>query len=64
MLRMALLPAPDEVSGGLSLVERLELAVLMPFWLWGPALALAVWGYARHRTSAAAASAPGTGAGG
>lgn len=24
-------------------------AVLFPFWLWGPALALAVWGYVLHR---------------
>lgn len=29
----------------------LEAAVLFPFWLWGPLLALAAWGYAMHRAS-------------
>jgi hypothetical protein len=52
MLRLALLPAGDEVSGGLPLLERIGFALLFPFWLWGPALALAVWGYARHRAGA------------
>ncbi|SER32122.1 hypothetical protein [Microlunatus flavus] len=50
MLRMALLPAADEVGDGLTRLERLELALVFPFWVWGPALALAVWGYAQHRS--------------
>lgn len=51
MLRLALLPAADEVSDGMTLLQRLELALVFPFWLWGPALALAVWAYARHRSA-------------
>ena len=27
----------------------LEMALMLPFWLWGPLLALATWGYAMHR---------------
>ncbi|KRE30515.1 hypothetical protein [Agromyces sp. Soil535] len=27
----------------------LEIVFVLPFWLWGPMLALATWGYARHR---------------
>ena len=50
MLRLALLPAADEVSGGLGLWERVGFALVFPFWVWGPALALAVWGYALHRS--------------
>jgi hypothetical protein len=56
MLRLALLPAADEVSDGLGLWERVGFALVFPFWVWGPALALAVWGYAQHRSVAA----PGT----
>lgn len=29
--------------------RALELALVLPFWLWGPLLALAAWGYALHR---------------
>jgi len=29
-----------------SVVDRVAMAVVFPFWLWGPMLALAVWGYA------------------
>ncbi len=25
------------------------MALVFPFWLWGPMLALAVWGYVAHR---------------
>lgn len=50
MLRLAVLPTADEVSDGLPLLERLVFALVFPFWLWGPALALAVWGYARYRS--------------
>lgn len=44
--------------------EALWMLVLLPFWLWGPALAVAVWGYVRRRRLEAApaprtASTPG-----
>lgn len=29
--------------------SRLDLLLVLPFWLWGPLLALAAWGYAMHR---------------
>ena len=50
MLRLALLPAAGELSDGLGLGERIGFALIFPFWVWGPALALAVWGYALHRS--------------
>lgn len=53
MLRLALVPGSGELGDGLSVAQRLELALVFPFWLWGPALALAVWGYAQHRSSLA-----------
>lgn len=34
---------PDVVAG------TLEMALVLPFWLWGPLLALATWGYVLHR---------------
>lgn len=37
----------------MTAVDRLEFAVTFPCWLWGPALALAVWGYVGHRRAAA-----------
>ena len=37
------------LSGDLSPAERVLSVVLFPFWVWGPALALAVWGYVGHR---------------
>jgi hypothetical protein len=40
-----LLLLPDD-----GLVPVLVSAVVFPCWLWGPALALAVWGYVGHRT--------------
>ncbi|KJL34315.1 hypothetical protein RS86_01102 [Microbacterium azadirachtae] len=36
-------------SGGALAVGVLELLLVLPFWLWGPLLALATWGYAMHR---------------
>ena len=36
-------------SPQMDLVETLVFAVTFPCWLWGPALALAVWGYVGHR---------------
>jgi hypothetical protein len=35
--------------------DALVSALIFPFWLWGPALGLAVWGYVLHRRSAPAA---------
>ncbi|TQL49473.1 hypothetical protein FB467_0546 [Ornithinicoccus hortensis] len=35
--------------------EVLVSAVVFPFWVWGPALGLAVWGYVLHRRQAGAA---------
>lgn len=34
---------------GAPAFDTLELALVMPFWLWGPLLAVATWGYALHR---------------
>lgn len=34
------------------------MALVLPFWLWGPLLALATWGYARHRARSSVAPAP------
>lgn len=42
-------PANGTVFGGASQVEQLAACVIFPFWAWGPALALAVWGYAAAR---------------
>ena len=36
-----------EGSGGS--INRLTMWLVLPFWLWGPLLALATWGYAVHR---------------
>lgn len=48
MLRGSLAPAPGSVFDG-SRLEQLLSVVIFPFWMWGPALALAVWGYALDR---------------
>jgi hypothetical protein len=45
MLRMAFAP-----ENGLP-VMRLALPLVLPFWLWGPLLALATWGYAQYRAA-------------
>lgn len=36
---------------GARMASVIELMLLFPFWLWGPLLALAAWGYAMHRAS-------------
>jgi hypothetical protein len=36
-----------------GLLEALGSALVFPLWCWGPALALAVWGYALHRRNVA-----------
>lgn len=51
MLQAFVFPTPETLSGQLSLLERLGSIVLFPFWCWGPALALAAWGYALSRGS-------------
>ena len=38
------------LTGDLTRAEKALSVLLFPFWLWGPALALAVWGYVAHRT--------------
>ncbi len=35
----------------MGLASTLEFALVFPCWLWGPTLALAVWGYVGHRRS-------------
>ncbi|WP_156761880.1 hypothetical protein [Microbacterium karelineae] len=37
-------------------VGDLLLSLVLPFWLWGPLLALATWGYAQHRAAERAAA--------
>ena len=32
-----------------TMLEKVAMALVFPFWLWGPMLALAVWGYVVHR---------------
>lgn len=50
MLVAFLLPEAGSVFEG-GMLQRLAMALIFPFWLWGPALALAVWGYARWRSA-------------
>jgi hypothetical protein len=50
MVRGTLWPeAGSTVFVDLGLLERLGATLIFPFWIWGPALALAVWGYALSR---------------
>lgn len=37
----------EDLAGG----EKALSVLLFPFWVWGPALALAVWGYVGHRSA-------------
>ncbi len=60
MLREFLLPPPGTVFDG-SRLEQLMSVVVFPFWLWGPALALAVWGYALDRAKTDGAEVARTG---
>lgn len=39
----------DGQFGALGSAAVVEIVAIFPFWLWGPALALATWGYAMHR---------------
>jgi hypothetical protein len=45
--------------GGQGLVDGIVGALTFPCWYWGPALALAVWGYVAHRTRAERAAPDG-----
>ncbi|WP_140400719.1 hypothetical protein [Gulosibacter sp. 10] len=38
-------------SSGTLPVAQLALVLVLPFWLWGPLLGLAAWGYAQHRSA-------------
>ena len=38
------------LAGDLSMTEKLLSLLIFPFGVWGPALALAVWGYVGHRS--------------
>jgi hypothetical protein len=53
MIWFALAPGPTSVFSAASVLTRLAATLIFPFWLWGPALALAVWGYALHRRALA-----------
>lgn len=44
--------------GNGSIEQTLELILMFPFWLWGPLLALATWGYAMARKGSAALAEP------
>src|SRR5699024_10032721 len=56
----------DAAAKGEGLALVLTFALVFPSWLWGPSLALAVWGYAGHRRAqqrrAPAAEVAGAGA--
>ncbi len=41
-----------------TLTEAVTMALVFPCWLWGPALALALWGYVGHRRSGDAGGRP------
>lgn len=51
---MIMMAARDEMPAHAALVLTL---VVFPFWLWGPSLALAVWGYAADRQARLTADA-------
>lgn len=43
-------------TSDLGVVDKALAILLFPFWLWGPMLALAVWGYVGHRSRASTTS--------
>lgn len=49
-----LLSVLDGTLGDRSIGQLLEVVFVFPFWLWGPLLALATWGYAMSRSADAA----------
>ena len=49
MLRLTLTGPDGTVFGDLSAGQALLATLIFPLWIWGPALALAVWGYVGHR---------------
>lgn len=40
--------------------DALEMTLMLPFWLWGPLLGLATWGYVMHREEQASVAADGS----
>ncbi|MGO2933246.1 hypothetical protein [Microbacterium sp.] len=52
------LSVQDGAMGDGSTEQVLELMLMFPFWLWGPLLALATWGYAMARRADAAPVVP------
>lgn len=52
------LSVQDGALGDGSVEQTLELMLMFPFWLWGPLLALATWGYAMARRERVDSGAP------
>ena len=50
MIMLLSVEPTDAGPGGMSGTERLLALLLFPCWIWGPLLALAVWGYVGHRS--------------
>jgi hypothetical protein len=57
MVQLTLAPLAGTVMSGLPLLQQLGALLIFPFWAWGPALALAVWGYALARRDPSAPQA-------
>ncbi len=55
MLRLTLTGPDGSVFGDLSAGQAVLATLIFPLWIWGPALALAVWGYVGHRREIARA---------
>jgi hypothetical protein len=51
------------LSADLAVGDKVLSVLLFPFFLWGPALALAVWGYVAHRVRPGLVEGPSTGSG-
>jgi len=49
MLRLTLTGPDGSVFGSLSAGQAVLATLIFPLWIWGPTLALAVWGYVGHR---------------
>ena len=56
LITLSLTPGGTEL-GFVSILDRMAAAVIFPFWLWGPALAAAVWAYADRRRLGSVATA-------
>jgi hypothetical protein len=52
LVTLAAIPMLVAMLGGdITVVDKVLSVLLFPFSIWGPALALAVWGYVAHRTA-------------